>query len=349
MAPPAETPRRRALVTGATGYLASHLVPALVAEGWDVLATGRRREPPPLPDGVDYASVNLVKDDPWVFSGLMERVTHVFHLAGASSSLSDQKEMEEVNVDGTRRVLQAARPWPVERVVHMSSTSVYGEEVQLPSPVPEDAERHPSRGYGKAKDGAERVVEEYAAGGMPTVVLRPVTVFGPGNVKLLASAILDVAIERFAGLDHIAVDRTPIEQRLVHVDDVVAAAIHLATADGVVGRAFNVVLPEYPSSHQVAGIVADAFGLPLELVDGPDGGLSYDARLDAHGRMVEQGMEPNILLSKERFRFLAKANRNNRLSVDALLATGFRFARTDLPASIAATVDWYRRHAWVLG
>jgi UDP-glucose 4-epimerase len=340
---------RRALVTGATGYIASHLIPALVADGWDVLATGRRRDAPPLPDGVDYASVNLVKDDPWVFSGLMERVTHVFHLAGASSSQSDQKEMDEVNVAGTRRVLQAAKPWPIERFVHMSSTSVYGEEVELPSPVPENAERHPSRGYGKAKDGAERMVEEFAAGGMPTVVVRPVTVYGPGNVKLLASTILDVAIERFAGLDRVAVDSTPIEQRLVHVDDVVAASVHLATAEGAVGRAFNVVLPQYPSNHQVAGMVADAFGMPTELVDDPDGGLSYDARAEAHGRMVEAGMEPRILLSKERFRFLRKANRNNRLSVEALLGTGFEFTQTDLPASIGRTVDWYRDHRWILG
>ncbi len=344
---------RRALVTGATGYIASHLVPALVADGWDVLATGRRREPPPLPDGVDYSAVNLVRDDPWVFSGLMERITHVFHLAGASSSKSDQAEMDQVNVLGTRRLLQAAKPWPIERFVHMSSTSVYGEEVELPSPVPEDVERHPSRGYGKAKDGAERVVEEFAAakrdeGGVPTVVLRPVTVFGPGNVKLLASTILDVAVERFAGLDRIAVHAVPIEQRLVHVDDVVAASIHLATADGVGGRAFNVVLPEYPSSHQVAGMVADAFGLPVELVDDPDGGLAYDDRAEAHGRMVEAGMEPHILLSKERLRFLRKANRNNRLSVEALLGTGFEFARTDLPAAIGDTIDWYRQHHWVL-
>ncbi|MEA2717262.1 MAG: hypothetical protein QOI99_1579 [Actinomycetota bacterium] len=339
---------RRALVTGATGYIASHLVPALVAGGWDVIATGRRREPPDLPGGVDYASVDLVKDDPWAFSGLMESVTHVFHLAGASSSLSDQEEMERTNVLGTRRILAATRGWPVERFVHMSSTSVYGEEVQLPSPVPEDVERHPSRGYGKAKDGAERVVEEYAAQGLPTVVLRPVTVYGPGNVKLLASAILDVAVEHFAGFDRIAVDRTPIEQRLVHVDDVVAASIHLATTEGAVGRAFNVVLPQYPSSHEVAGMVADAFDLPVELVDDPDGGLSYDARAEAHGRMVDAGMEPRILLSKERFRFLRKSNRNNQLSVDALLGTGFEFARTDLPASIAATIDWYRQHRWIV-
>ena len=344
-----EDVRKRALVTGATGYIASHLIPALVADGWRVLATGRRREPPVFPVGVDYASVDLVRDDPWAFSGLMESVTHVFHLAGASSSLSDQDEMEKTNVDGTRRILQAMKGWPIERFVHMSSTSVYGEAVQLPSPVPEDVERHPSRGYGKAKEGAERVVEEYAAEhGVPTVVVRPVTVYGPGNVKLLASTILDVAIERFAGLDRIAMDETPIEQRLVHVDDVVAASIHLATADGVAGRAFNVVLPEYPSSHQVATMVADGFRLPIELVADPDGGFTHEARSEAHRRMVEAGLVPSILLSKERFRFLRKSNRNNRLSVDALLGTGFEFSQTDLPASIARTIDWYRKHNWIV-
>ncbi|HVF14536.1 MAG TPA: NAD(P)-dependent oxidoreductase, partial [Acidimicrobiales bacterium] len=266
----------------------------------------------------------------------------------ASSSLSDQEEMEKTNVAGTRRVLNATKGWPVERFIHMSSTSVYGEEVELPSPVPEDVERHPSRGYGKAKEGAERVVGEFAARGMSTVVVRPVTVYGPGNVKLLASAILDVAVERFAGLDRIAVPATPVEQRVVHVDDVVAASVHLATVEGAVGRAFNVVLPQYPSSHQVAGMVADAFGLPIELVDDPDCGLPHDARNEVHERMVEAGMQPRILLSKERFRFLRKSNRNNRLSVDALLGTGFEFTQTDLPSSIAATIEWYREHRWVL-
>jgi hypothetical protein len=64
--------------------------------------------------------------------------------------------------------------------------------------------------------------------------------------------------------------------------------------------------------------------------------------------MVEQGMEPHILLSPERFRFLRKANRNNRLSVEALLSTGFRFEHTDLEADIADTIEWYRARRWII-
>ena len=64
--------------------------------------------------------------------------------------------------------------------------------------------------------------------------------------------------------------------------------------------------------------------------------------------MVADGMEPSIALTPERFRFLRKANRNNRLSVDALLATGFTFGRADLAAGVAATVDWYRDNRWIV-
>ena len=280
----------------------------------------------------------------------MESVTHVFHLAGASSSLSDQEEMERTNVVGTRRLSwRRPRPWPVERFVHMSSTSVYGEEVQLPSPVPEDVERHPSRGYGKAKDGAERVVEEYAAGGLPTVVLRPVTVYGPGNVKLLASAILDVAIERFAGLDRVAVHahahraapgprrRRGRPPRSTWPPPTAPSAGRSTSSCPSTRRATR-WRPWWPTRSGCRSSWSTTPTAACPTTPGPRPTAGW----------WRPGMEPRILLSKERFRFLRKANRNNRLSVDALLGTGFEFTQTDLPTSIAATVDWYRDHRWVL-
>lgn len=336
---------RTALVTGGSGYIASHLVPALVADGWEVRACGRRERPAHLPADAAYRRVELAEGPG--LQELLDGITHVFHLAGASSSRSSEEEMWRSNVVATGRVVAAAAAAGVERFVHVSSTSVYGEEDQLPVPVPEEVEPHPSRAYGKAKWGAEQAVWR-AVGQVPAVVLRPVTVFGPGNEKLLASAILDAAIERFAGLPALAVHDVPVEQRLVHVDDVVAACLHLATADGAVGRAFNVCLDRYPTSHEVARMLGDELGLAVELSDDPDCGPGPDARAALHARMVSEGMEPRILLTPERFRFMRKGNRNNRLSIDALLGTGFRFACDDLRASVGATVEWYRRHRWIL-
>ncbi len=338
-------PQRQALLTGATGFIASHLLPALVTGGWSVRACGRRPRPDWFPAEVDYRSVDLTRPDG--LEELYDGVTHLFHLAGASSSTSTEEEMHQVNVVGTHNLLAAAPPG-LERVLHMSSTSVYGEEAQLPLPVPENVEPRPSRPYGKAKWKAEQVVWAQSEAGVPVVVLRPVSVFGPGNVKLLGSAVLDVAVEAWSGLDTVAVPARPVEQRLVHIDDLVAATLHLATHQEATGHAYNVVVEEYPSSHDVARILADAFGMDVELVDGTDCGPSYETRSAAHAQMLEHGMEPHILLTEQRFRFMGKDNRNNRLRVDALLGTGFRFAHGDLGPAILETIDWYRQQRWVI-
>ena len=336
---------RTALVTGSTGYLGGRLVPALLDAGWAVRASGRRPRPDDLSDDVDYCSADVAGDDD--LGPLVEGVTHVFHLAGASSSRSDEEEMQRTNVVGTRNLVAAARGAGVERFVHMSTTAIYGEEEQLPLPVGEDAEPHPSRAYGKAKLGAE--AEVWAAqDDLPVVILRPVSVYGPGAVKLVASAVLDVAIERFAGLDTVAIHREPIEQRLLHVDDLVDATMHLARHEDAVGRAFNVVSGQYPSSLDVAEALAEEFDMKVEPVDDPECGLSYEERGEVRERMLGEGMTDDIYFTEERLRFMRKSNRNNRLSIDALLGTSFELSRPDTRAGIAHAVAWYREHRWIV-
>lgn len=336
-----------ALVTGATGYIGGRLVSALVADGWTVRACGRRPRPESLAMPVDYQVVDLAGGED--LSGLYDGVTHLFHLAGASSSTSDEEEMERSNVAATARLLAAAPPGQLRRVVHMSSTSVYGEAHQLPLPVREDVTPNPSRAYGKAKWRTEQVVREAGRAGLPVVILRPVSVYGPGNVKLLASAILDVAIEAFGGARSLPVPADPIEQRLVHIDDLVRATLHVARAETAPGRTFNVVDEHYPTSHQIAHILASHFDLDVELSDDPDAGPGYEDRKRTHAEMLAAGMDGSILLTRERFRFMRKANPNNRLSTDALRSTGFRLRETDLAAAIAATIAWYRSQRWILG
>lgn len=336
---------RVALVTGATGFMASHLVPELAARGWRVRASGRRPRPDTLPEEVEYQSVDLVEDE---LEALTEGVDDVFHLAGASSTRSSDEEMQRTNVVGTERLMEAARKAGLERFCHFSTTAVYGEEVQLPLPVREDVEPHPSRGYGKAKWGAEEVVWRAAEEGVAVVVLRPVSVYGPGAIKLLGSAILDVALERWSGLDRLVVHEEPVEQRLVHVADVVAAAVHLLGCEAAWGRAFNVTSGLYPTSLEVAGILAREFGMELELSSDPDCGPGSEERTEIHGRMLAEGMNDDIVLTEDRFRFMRKSNRNNRLSIDALLGTGFQLTETDFPDSVARNIAWYREHRWIL-
>lgn len=336
-----------AVVTGGSGFIGSHLIPSLLEAGWNIRTGGRHQRPAWLPAAVEWSTFDLA--DPEADLGaLVAGASHVFHLAGASSSKSSQEEMERSNVTGTSLLVDASLRAGVGRFVHMSSTSIYGEEVQLPLPVQEDTQPRPSRGYGKAKWGAEEAVWKGISAGLPGVILRPVTVYGPGNTKLLASAILDVAIERFAGLSEVAVRRAPVEQRLLHIDDLVSASMHLAVHDGAVGRAFNVVLDRYPTSHELATTIAAEFGMGVVLSDDPECGPSFEDRRRTHAEMLAAGMSDDILLSPERLRLMRKTNINNRLSVDALRSTGFEFGQTGLAASIGTTIAWYRAHRWII-
>lgn len=338
-----------ALITGGSGFIAMRLAPALLEAGWEVRACGRRERPEGLPDDVDYRNADLATGDG--VGDTVKGVTHVFHLAGASSSNSTEEEMHRSNAVGTENLLHAAADAGFERFLYMSTTAVYGEEVQLPVPVLESVEPHPSRGYGKTKWEAEQAVARFGEKGLPVVTLRPVSTYGPSNVKLLGSAVLDTAIERHAGLEKLAVPNQPVEQRLVHVDDLVAATIHLMEHEDAVGRVFNVASGQYPTSHEIGRILAGEFEMEMELCDedSDEGcGPSYEERKQTRDRMLGEGMTDDIFFTEERFRFMRKQNRNNRLSIDALLGTGFHFKETDLAASISDTIDWYRRQRWVL-
>jgi nucleoside-diphosphate-sugar epimerase len=299
-----------------------------------------------MPAEVDYRRVDLAGEDD--LGPVSDGVTHVFHLAGASSSLSSGDEMQQSNVVATERLAASLAGTDVERLVYVSSSSVYGEEEPLPLPVSEDTEPHPSRSYGKAKWQAEQAVWAAGTSGLPVVVLRPVSVYGPGTIKLLASTILDAALERSAGRRELPVHAEPVELRLVHIDDVVRASLHLALCADAGGRAFNVVFPDYPTNHRIVEMVARSLGLTPGLSDDPDCGLDHDQRAAQRHQMLEGGMEPPILLTERRFQFLRRENRNNRLSVDALLSTGFRFGSADLEAPIGATIAWYLDHRWIL-
>lgn len=343
--------RRLALVTGATGFMAHHLIPALLDGGWHVRATGRRPRPAWLAGAVGYRAADLASPESTAdIRALCDGVDAVFHLAGATSSLSSAEEMHQSNAVATANLVAGALEVGVGRFVHMGSTSVYGEEVSLPQPVLETVEPHPSRGYGKAKWLAEEAVWAGAGKGLPVVVLRPVSVFGPGAIKLVASVVLDVAIERFAGAVTFGVEPAPIELRLVHVADVVGAALHLAAAERVAGAAYNVAAAWYPSALELAALVTTHLGLELQACDGAPCGMPLGPRRTAWEAMVAAGMVPAILFTEERLRFLKKQNRNNRLSLDALLGTGYTLSygtQEEVARGMAETIDWYQVQGWI--
>ncbi|MHB8296065.1 MAG: NAD-dependent epimerase/dehydratase family protein [Acidimicrobiales bacterium] len=333
-----------ALVTGASGWLGSRLVLALHHQGWRVRATGHSATAQ-VADLVEYRPADLVSDP---LQPLLNGVTHVFHLAGASSTRYSVEQMASVNQTGSARLARAALEAGSKRLVAVSTTAVYGEEVPLPSPVTEDTQPCPSRDYGVTKLAAERAILDVAGEGLDAVIVRPVTVYGPGNTKLVASAMLDVALERAAGIETLVVGPEAVGLRLVHLNDITAALVHLATAPAAAGRTLNLASGVYPDSHVVAAALAQVSGMGLDTSGHWDGPLGLDQRQAALTSVcgAAPSCEP-IVFTPERLRFLRRPNINNVLSIEALESVGFRPSHTDLGSTLADTLTWYRAQGWL--
>lgn len=172
----------RVLVTGATGFLGSHLCPALAERGWAV--HGLRRPTSdlgPLADADVEWHVGDVLDADSVRAAV-DGCDAVCHLAGIGLMSADEETVRRVNVEGTRTVMDACEAAGVERVVFTSTAGTrrsdgVANEADLADPV---------GAYQESKASAERVVDEYAADGLDAVTVHPTSVFGPRDRKFTA-------------------------------------------------------------------------------------------------------------------------------------------------------------------
>lgn len=171
----------KVLVTGAGGFIGSHLTTDLVRQGHSVVALDLHLDR--LSQLATGGSVNLWEGDvadPETQKRAVAGADTVFHLAAAHLGATvPEREFWRVNVDGVRTLVDAAREAGVRRFVHCSSVGVYGH-VEHP-PADEDSPCAPDLAYETTKLEGERIVlEAVRQHGFPAVVLRPVWVYGPG-------------------------------------------------------------------------------------------------------------------------------------------------------------------------
>jgi dihydroflavonol-4-reductase len=214
---------RVALVTGATGFIGSHLVEALVARGWRVRCLVRKSS---VLKWIPTDDVTLINGDVAVPGEDLERAVRnvgvVFHLAGLTSA-TDDAAYTRINVEGTRNIAGAMRSAaPGALLVFCSSLAAAGP-VKGKRPLNETDEPSPVSPYGHSKLAAERIVAE---SGLPNLTIRPPAVYGPRDTDILAAFKLAAR-----GL---ALRVAPENQRLslVHVEDLARGFVCAAEAEG---------------------------------------------------------------------------------------------------------------------
>lgn len=235
---------KRVLVTGADGFIGSHLAERLLVEGAQVRALCLYNSQGKL-GWLDHASpvareqidarLGDIRDARFVES-LCEDVEVAFHLAALIAipySYIAPQSFVETNVGGTLNVLEAARRQNVERIVHTSTSEVYGTPSELPI-----RETHPLRAqspYAATKAAADQLALAYHASfDLPIVVLRPFNTFGPRqSTRAVVGTILAQLLD---GRTEVQLGRLDTRRDLTHVEDVVEGFLRAGSYAGIEGE-----------------------------------------------------------------------------------------------------------------
>lgn len=264
---------KKILVTGADGFIGSHLVEHLVAEGHDVRAFvyynsfnswGWLDEVESVRSNIEIFSGDI--RDPYGVREAMRGCDVVFHLAALIAipySYHSPDTYVDTNVKGTLNVVQAARDLGVERVVNTSTSEVYGTARFVPI-----TEEHPLSGqspYSASKIGADQIAMSFHASfGTPVATIRPFNTYGP---RQSARAVIPTIITQIAaGASSVKLGSTHPTRDFNYVHDTVRGFVAVARSDAAVGQIVNIGSNFEVSIGETARLVAELMGVDLTLV-----------------------------------------------------------------------------------
>jgi NAD dependent epimerase/dehydratase len=237
---------KKVLVTGAGGFIGSHLVEELASQGARMRAFVRYNSRADIGllsqiNAETLAKIELVfgdlRDSNAVDTAVQD-ASYVFHLGALIAipySYLHPVEVAETNLMGTLNVLMACRQHGVSRLIHTSSSEVYGTAREVPI-----SESHPLQAqspYSASKIGADKLAESfYYSYGLPVVTLRPFNTYGP---RQSARAVIPTIITQALTLPVVRLGNLEAIRDLTYISDTVQGFIKVAMAEGVEGDTYN--------------------------------------------------------------------------------------------------------------
>lgn len=321
----------RALVTGATGFVGSHLVDALHGRGDEVTVLARSLH---KAEALRSLGLRVVEGDlhtPEALERAAEGQDVIFHVAGMIAAL-DEATYVRANRDGTANLVAAAEGAGRPRFVLVSSMAAAGP-ASPGRPLAGSEPPRPVTAYGRSKLAAEQVV---TSTGLPWTIVRPPTVYGPRDREVLKVFRL-VRL----GLAPVFGDGSQ-ELTAIHGADLADALVAAGTAAAAAGRVYYACHPQVFTSTGFVKAVAAAMGRRAAVIPVPPGlGRALLAVTEAGARLAGA---PTILTRDKANEFFQAAWTADPepLACD----TGWR-ARYDLESGLADTYRWYREAGWL--
>ncbi len=314
----------KVLVTGADGFIGSHLVEMLVREGRRVRAFvlynsfnswgWMDRVPKEILTEVEIQTGD-VRDPNGVRNAVqgMDTVYHLAALIGIPFSYHSPDLYVDTNIKGTLNILQACRDYDVHRVAVTSTSEVYGTAQYVPID-----EKHPLQGqspYSASKIGADKIAESfYLSFGLPVTTVRPFNTYGP---RQSARAVIPTIITQLLrGNGRVKLGSLNTTRDLNYVEDTCRGFLALTNCDEAVGKTVNVGSGREISVGDLAAAIAKLMNRETEIV-------SDDERVRPANSEVERLLCDNRLMKS---------------------LTGWAPALT-LEEGLGKTIDWFRNDA----
>jgi UDP-glucose 4-epimerase len=316
------------LVTGAAGFMGSHLVEFLALKGVRVRASARPRGDTLFFDrlGVEFIPADLTNPEtlPRLFDGDVDRV---FHLGAICNFSTPYQSLHPTNVTGVKLITDLALKKGVKRFIHVGSTSVYG--YYRGTPFKEDSPRLPQDAYGRSKRDGEDMVWSRIKEGLPAIITRPCTVYGPrcndGAGK---------AFSRPSSINAIPGNGRQLLSN-IRAEEVASAVYHLSLIDEAVGQAFNLAEDTHPSLEEALVLASEAFGSRLPKRHLPLWLVKAAARMDG-AFAARKGRIPDLELEAVKYLYDDYVVDNSKLK-----ATGYRMIYPDFRESMKQLAQCY--------
>ena len=326
----------RVAVTGATGFLGSHLTERLLSEGGHELAilardAGKARV---FENRVDRIVVADITDRD-AAAQLVEGADCVVHLVSNFRTASGPPESyRRINVEGTRVMLEAAREAGVRRFVHCSTIGVHGHVRH--TPADEEAPFNPGDLYQETKLEAEQLCRRMMAEtDMEIVIVRPCSLYGPGDMRMLKM------FRMLAKRTFLMVGPCRENFHAVYIDDIVEGFIKVMHTPGIGGETFIIGGEGYLPLRDYIALAARTVGAPMPWLRVPYAPL-YAAAALCEAICVPLRIEPP--LHRRRVRFY----RNNRAFDISKAKRVLGYApKVGLEEGMRRTVAWYRENGYL--
>ncbi|NQU17109.1 MAG: SDR family NAD(P)-dependent oxidoreductase [Candidatus Saganbacteria bacterium] len=266
---------KRVIVTGADGFIGSHLVEALLDEGAKVKAFCFYNSfnsygwldslPKEKVEQIEIFTGDI--RDPYGVRTALKNVDVVFHLAaliGIPYSYHSPDNYVDTNIKGTLNILQAARDLAVEKVLVTSTSEVYGTALYVP--IDEKHPLQPQSPYSATKIGADSITESfYCSFDLPVTLVRPFNTYGP---RQSARAIIPTIISQIIkGKNQIKLGNLSPTRDLTFVKDTAAAFIAIAKTEGLLGETVNIGMNKEIAMGDLVKLIASIMNKEISVIE----------------------------------------------------------------------------------